>query len=182
MARHPRSEFPGAIHHVTARGNAGAWIYRGDADKARFLAMLRSIARRQGWLCHAYCLMDNHYHVIVETVATGLAAGMQWLNGSYAQGLNRSCGRSGHLFQGRYHATLVEREAHLLEAARYVVLNPVRASLCDAPDEWPWSSYRGTAGDGPPDPVLTTDLVLSQFGRRREVAQTRYRAFVADGL
>lgn len=182
MARCPRSEFPGAIHHVTARGNAGAWIYRGDADRRQFLAMLAWIARQRGWLCHAYCLMDNHYHLLVETVNAGLGAGMQWLNGTYAQGLNRSCGRSGHVFQGRYHAALVERGTHLLEAARYIVLNPVRASLCAGADDWVWSSYRGTAGDAPPDPLLTTDLVLSQFGDRRDLARARYRAFVADAL
>ena len=167
---------------MTARGNDGACIYRGDADKAQFLAMLARIARRQGWLCHAYCLMDNHYHLLVETANAGLGDGMQWLNGTYAQGFNRSCARSGHLFQGRYHATLVTRDAHLLEAARYIVLNPVRAFLCDGADRWKWSSYRGTAGEASPDPVLTTELVLSQFGRRLEVARARYRAFVAEGL
>jgi REP element-mobilizing transposase RayT len=182
MARRPRSEFPGAIHHVTARGNDRARIYRGDADKAQFLAMLGWIARRQGWRCHAYCLMDNHYHLLVETVNAALGEGLQWLNGTYAQGFNRRCGRSGHLFQGRYHATLVERDAHLLEAARYIVLNPVRAALCDGADTWKWSSYGGTAGECLRDPVLTTELVLAQFGRRLDVARARYRAFVAEGL
>jgi REP element-mobilizing transposase RayT len=182
MARRPRVEFPGAIHHVTGRGNDGRLIYRDDADKLRFLEMVAQVVKRRTWRCHAYCLMDNHYHLLVETVEAGLGAGMQWLNGAYAQGFNRSCGRSGHLFQGRYHAALVARDAHLLEAARYVVLNPVRAALCDGADEWRWSSYRGTADETSPDPVLTTELVLSQFGRRLETARARYRAFVADGL
>jgi REP element-mobilizing transposase RayT len=182
MARRPRVEFPGAIHHVTGRGNAGVRIYRDQADRVRFLEMLAHIASRRGWLCHAYCLMDNHYHLLLETTRSGLGAGMQWLNGAYAQGFNRRGGRSGHLFQGRYYATLVERDAHLVEAARYVVLNPVRASLCAGPGEWAWSSYRGTAGDDPPSAVLTTELVLSLFGRRPETAQARYRAFVADGI
>lgn len=184
MARRPRVEFPGAIHHVTGRGNAGIRIYREDADRRRFLGMLAHVAHRREWLCHAYCLMDNHYHLLLETRDGCLGAGMQWLNGAYAQGFNRSGRRSGHLFQGRYHTTLVERDAHLLEAARYVVLNPVRASLCDGADEWEWSSYRGTAGEGPPASVLTTELVLSQFASlsRPETARARYRAFVADGL
>lgn len=182
MARRSRVEFPGAIHHVTGRGNAGRRIYRGDADRQRFLEMLAHVTRRRGWFCHAYCLMDNHYHLLVETAEGGLGVGMQWLNGAYAQGFNRSGGRSGHLFQGRYHATLVGRDAHLLEAARYVVLNPVRASLCDGADDWEWSSYRGTAGDETPAPALTTALVLSQFGSRPETARARYRAFVAEGL
>jgi REP element-mobilizing transposase RayT len=144
--------------------------------------MLAQVARRRGWRCHAYCLMDNHYHLLLETVDAGLGAGMQWLNGTYAQGFNRSGGRSGHLFQGRYYAGLVERDAHLLEAARYIVLNPVRASLCDAADEWEWSSYRGTAGNAPPASALTIDLVLGQFATRPETARARYRAFVAEGL
>lgn len=107
---------------------------------------------------------------------------MQWLNGVYAQGLNRRYGRSGHLFQGRYGGTAVVRGAHFLEAARYIVLNPVRAGLCESPDEWAWSSYRATAGDLPPSSVLTTGDVLAQFGPRLETARARYRAFIADGL
>lgn len=182
MARRPRVEFPGAIHHVTGRGNAGRRIYRNDADKQRFLELLTQVAERRAWLCHAYCLMDNHYHLLVETIGANLGAGMQWLNGTYAQAFNRSGGRSGHLFQGRYHATLVERNAHLLEAARYIVLNPVRAFLVDGASEWEWSSYRGTAGDASPDPLLTTEFVLLQFGSRPEIARARYRAFVAEGL
>jgi putative transposase len=144
--------------------------------------MLDQVARRRAWLCHAYCLMDNHYHLLVETEEAGLGAGMQWLNGAYAQGFNREGGRTGHLFQGRYHATLVERDAHLLEAPRYIVLNPVRASLCAGADGWAWSSYLGTAGEAPSPPALTTELVLSQFGSRPETARARYRAFVANGL
>jgi REP element-mobilizing transposase RayT len=182
MARRPRVEFPGAIHHVTGRGNAGRRIYRRAADRERFLEMLAQVAQRRSWLCHAYCLMDNHYHLLVETIDPSLAAGMQWLNGAYAQGFNRSGERTGHLFQGRYHTELVERDAHLLETARYVVLNPVRAFLCDGAGEWEWSSYRGTAGEAPSAPALTTELVLSQFGSRPETARARYRAFVADGL
>lgn len=157
-------------------------IYRGDADRERFLLLLEGIVRRRAWRCHAYCLMDNHYHLLVETTEAGLGVGMQWLNGTYAQSYNRGGGRSAHLFQGRYHATLVERDAHFLKAARYVVLNPARASLCDGPGEWRWSSYRGTAGEAPAAPVLATELVLSQFGSRLETARGHYRAFVADGL
>jgi REP element-mobilizing transposase RayT len=182
MARPPRVEFPGAIHHVTGRGNAGRRIYRDDADRRRFLEMLTQVVQRHSWLCHAYCLMDNHYHLLVETIGANLGAGMQWLNGTYAQAFNRRGGRSGHLFQGRYHATLVRRDAHLLEAARYIVLNPVRAFLCDGADEWEWSSYRETAGAVEPAPPLTTELVLSQFGGRSDLARARYRAFVARGL
>ena len=144
--------------------------------------MLAQVARRREWRCHAYCLMDNHYHLLLETLDATLGVGMQWLNGTYAQGFNRSGRRTGHLFQGRYHAELVARDAHLLEAARYIVLNPVRASLCDAAEEWEWSSYRGTVGEAPLAPALTTELVLSRFATRPETARARYRAFVAEGL
>jgi REP element-mobilizing transposase RayT len=183
VPRRPRVEYPGAVHHVTARGNAGRRIYRDDGDRERFLALLARVVRRRKWLCHAYCLMDNHFHLLLELPDAGLACGMQWLNATYAQGFNRTGLRSGHLFQGRYDSRLVQRERHLLVAARYVVLNPVRALLCDDPAEWMWSSYRATAGDSDSvDPVLTTDFVLSHFGGGEVASRARYRAFVADGL
>lgn len=182
MPRRPRVEFPGALYHVTSKGNDGCLIYRQEADRELFLRLFGRVVRRRTWRCHAYCLMGTHYHFLVETPNADLGAGMQWLNGVYAQGLNRRYGRSGHLFQGRYGGTAVVRGAHFLEAARYIVLNPVRAGLCESPDEWAWSSYRATAGDLPPSSVLTTGDVLAQFGPRLETARARYRAFIADGL
>ncbi|MCR4404247.1 MAG: transposase [Candidatus Acetothermia bacterium] len=181
MARPLRIEFPGAVYHVTSRGNALEEIYRDDADREAFLDVLAQAVERFHWLCHAYCLMGNHYHLLVETLQPTLSRGMRHLNGVYTQWFNRRHQRVGHLFQGRFKAILVEKEAYLLELCRYVVLNPVRAKLVRAANGWPWSSYRATAGLAEPPPFLTTDWVLGQFSEDREEAQRRYRRFVAAG-
>ena len=130
---------------------------------------------------HAYCLMGNHYHLLIETPRPNLALGMRQLNGVYAQHFNRRYRRVGHLFQGRYKAVLVERDSHLLELCRYIVLNPVRAHLCSHPARWPWSSYQATTGQSTAPVWLTTDWILSQFAPHRADAQERYQQFVADG-
>jgi len=145
MARPLRIEFPGAVYHVTARGNARAAIFLNDDDRRRFLALLTETAGRRGWTCHAYCLMDNHYHLMLETAAANLGRGMRQINGVYTQRFNRAHDRVGHVFQGRYKAILVEKQAYLLELCRYVVLNPVRAGMVAAPGDWAWSSYRRMA-------------------------------------
>jgi hypothetical protein len=125
--------------------------------------------------------MGNHFHLVVETPQPNLARGMRRLNAAYAQGFNARYDRVGHVFQGRYKAVLIEKNAHLLEVCRYVVLNPVRAGLCTGPERWPRSSYRATAGIALPERFLTVDWVLSQFSERREEARRRYRAFVSEG-
>jgi putative transposase len=181
MARLLRLEFEGALYHVTGRGNARALVYGDDADRRRFLDLLWAAVARRGWLCHAYCLMGNHYHLVVETPAANLGRGMRDLGGVYTQAFNRRHGRSGHVFQGRYHAVLVQRDVHLLELCRYVVLNPVRARLAARAEDWLWSSYRATAGLAARPEALCTDWVLGQFGRRRRAAQRAYAAFVAEG-
>lgn len=181
MARPLRIEFPGAIYHVTGRGNAHQAIFEDDADRFAFFAVLTGALERYGWLCHAYCLMDNHYHLMVETPDGNLARGMARLNGLYTQRFNRRHERIGHLFQGRYKAILVERESYLLELCRYLVLNPVRAGLVRRAAAYRWSSYRATAGDEPAPRFLTTDWVLSQFATRLGHARERYAAFVAEG-
>jgi REP element-mobilizing transposase RayT len=119
---------------------------------------------RYGWLCHAYWLMDNHYHLLMETPRPTLSRDMRQLNGVYTQAFNRRHQRVGHLFQGRFKAILVQKETHLLELCRYVVLNPVRAKLVTRPRQWAWSSYRVTGGEGPSPEWLTTAWVLAQFG------------------
>ncbi|MGQ0666059.1 MAG: REP-associated tyrosine transposase [Nitrospiraceae bacterium] len=181
MARPLRIEFPGAVYHITSRGNARQDIVVDDRDRTQFLAGLAQVVDRHGWRCHAYCLMDNHYHLLVETPAPNLSQGMRQLNGPYTQAYNRRHQRVGHLFQGRFTAILVEKEAHLLELCRYVVLNPVRARMVAHPRQWGWSSYRATAGETNAPDWLTTDWILAAFGRRRESAQARYRSFVAEG-
>ena len=146
MARPLRLEYSGALHHVTSRGNGQAAIYLGDEDRRDFLRLLGGVVEQARWRCHAYCLMDNHYHLLIETPEANLSKGMRQLNGPYTQRFNRRQGRVGHVFQGRFKSILVERDAHLLEVARYVVLNPVRAGMVRSVKDWPWSSYRATAG------------------------------------
>ena len=181
MARPLRIEFPGAVYHVTSRGNARQDIVADDQDRAAFLMFLVHVIDRYGWLCHAYCLMDNHYHLLIETPQPNLSLGMRQLNGRYTQASNRRHRRVGHLFQGRFTAILVEKDPHLLELCRYVVLNPVRAKMVMHPRLWRWSSYRATAGETEAPRWLTVDWVRGQFGTRQREAQARYRQFVADG-
>ncbi len=182
MARPLRIEYDGAVYHVTSRGNDRKAIYKNDEDRAAFLDILTETNRRYNWLCHAYCLMNNHYHLIIETPDGNLSKGMRQLNGVYTQAYNRRHGRVGHIFQGRYKAILVEKESHLLEACRYVVLNPLRAKAATHPEQWQWSSYRATSRRETPHLCLTTVWVLSQFGRRQKEATRRYREFVEAGL
>lgn len=181
MARPLRIEFAGALYHVTSRGNGREAIYWDDDDRLAFLGVVGEVCERFNWVVHAYCLMDNHYHLLVETPEGNLAKGMRQLNGVYTQTFNRQHGRVGHVFQGRYKAILVERETYLLELARYIVLNPVRAQMVRSAKEWPWSSYRATAGQAPAAPWLQTDWILSAFGQRKGEATERYREFVAQG-
>ena len=182
MARPLRIEFPGALYHVTSRGNARADIVDDNDDRGIFIDTLSSTIERFGWLCPAWCLMDNHYHLLVETPAANLSRGMRQLNGVFTQRRNRRHGRVGHVFQGRYKAILVEREAYLLELCRYVVLNPVRAGMARRVRDWRWSSYRGTAGLARARPFEHGDWILARFGGVPEDAARAYRRFVADGL
>ncbi len=181
MARPLRLEFPHAIYHVTARGNAQQDVYLDDDDREIFLDVLAEVVDRYTWICHAYCLMDNHYHLLIETPKANLSLGMRQLNGVYTQRFNRRHGRVGPLFQGRFKAILVERDAYLLELARYIVLNPLRAGMVKTISRYPWSSYRATLGQVDRPAWLSTDWVLSQFAKGRAVAQRRYAAFVLEG-
>jgi putative transposase len=182
MARPLRIEYPGAIYHVTSRGNRRSTIYRNDDDRVMFLEILESTVKRFGWVCHAYCLMGNHYHLLIETPQPNLSRGMRQLNGVYTQRYNYRHKKSGHVYQGRFKGVLIERNSHLLEVIRYVVLNPLRAKLVNHPQQWRWSSYRATAGTAKAPDWLTTDWTLSQFGRGRNKAQKEYRQFVREGL
>ena len=184
MARPLRLEFAGALYHVTARGNERRNIFLGniDGERATFLDVLAATCERFNWTCHAYCLMSNHYHLLVETPDANLSKGMRHLNGVYTQHVNRTHGRVGHLFQGRFKGIIVQREGYLLELARYVVLNPVRAGMVRMPGDWPWSSYRATVGEVPAPPYLQTDWLLRAFAGGREDAIAGYRRFVADGI
>lgn len=180
MARPLRLEFPGAIYHVTARGNAQAAIFLDDHDRDRFLTILARVVSRYEWLCHAYCLMGNHYHLLIETPRPSLAAGMQHLNGVYAQGFNQRHGRVGHVFGGRFKAVLIERDEHLVNLAAYIVCNPARAGLCSDPAAWTYSSLRATLGLVAAPAFLTVDWLLSQFSGDRRRAQVAYRSYVRE--
>jgi REP element-mobilizing transposase RayT len=182
MARPLRIEFAGALYHLTSRGDRREAIYEDDEDRQRFLDVLAEVVERFNWICHAYCLMTNHYHLVAETVEGNLSQGMRHLNGVYTQASNRRHGRTGHLFQGRFKGILVDRDAYLLELTRYVVLNPVRARMVEAPEHWPWSSHLAMIGDAPAPRWLAVDALLSQFGASRDEARRRYRAFVYEGL
>lgn len=176
MVRRDRQEAPGALHHVFSRGAVQLPIFLDDADRRQFLDLLASTAERVGWLCHGYCLMGNHYHLIVQTPEPTLAVGMQRLNYGYARWINRRTGRVGHAFDARYGSILVETERHELELLRYVAANPVLAGVCRTPELWPWSSYQATAGLALRPAFLTVDRVLAHFRGNRH----SYRRFVND--
>ncbi len=182
MARPLRLQFDGAISHVTSRGNARNDIVEDDTDRHAFLECLGKVVHRFHWLCHAYCLMGNHYHLVIETPEANLSQGMRQLNGIYTQRYNRRHRTVGHVFQGRYKAILIQKESHLMEVCRYVVLNPVRAKIVETVDQWKWSSYRGTAGLATGLPWLTVEWVLRQFGQERQHAARHYRRFVREGI
>lgn len=180
MARPLRLEFAGALYHLTARGNARADIFADDEDRRRFLELLAKEISQQGWRCYAYCLMGNHYHLLIETLEPNLVAGMRRFNGIYTQAFNRRHGRVGHLFQGRYKSILVDKDSYGLELSRYIVLNPVRARMVKRPEHWAWSSYCATAGQVAAPAWLDAGWVLGQLGGRDAAAA--YERFVRAGM
>lgn len=182
MARPLRIEFPGAVYHVTSRGNDRAPIYVDDDDRRAFLNCLGETVTRFQWLCHAYCLMDNHFHLMIETPEGNLSAGMRQLNGVYTQRFNRRHNRGGHLFQGRFKSILIDKNGYLLELCRYVVLNPVRVGIVVGPEHYLWSSYGATLGLWDPPDWQTTEWILAQFGMWRGRAKRKYRGFVRAGI
>ncbi len=182
MSRPLRLEYPGALYHVTCRGNAKSAIFLNDDDRVEFIRLLKDEVIQQGWVCYAWCQMDNHYHFLIETPEGNLSRGMQRLNGRYTQCFNRSHGRCGHVFQGRYKAILVERESHLLELCRYVVLNPVRAGIVDDVSDWPWSSYHNTICVDQDYNWVAVDRVLEMFSTEGDMAIQRYKDFVTEGI
>lgn len=181
MARPIRLEFAGALYHVTSRGDRREEIYEEDSDRQTFISLLDDICESYNWICHAYCLMGNHYHLLIETPDANLSNGMRQLNGVYTQKFNRTHNRVGHVFQGRYKAILVEKQSYLLELARYIVLNPVRAHMVHSAKDWPWSSYRATVGLATAPQCLSTDWLLSSFAKRKGDAIERYKQFIREG-
>ena len=182
MVRPLRIEFEGALYHVTSRGDRQEAVYLDNHDREGFLELLGHVCRRFNWVVYAYCLMGNHYHLVVETREGNLSRGMRHLNGVYTQRFNRAHGRVGHVFQGRYKAILVQKESYLLELSRYVVLNPVRARMVKTAGAWPWSSYGAICGKVPASEWLDRGWLLSQFARQPSRAVNAYIRFVNEGV
>jgi REP element-mobilizing transposase RayT len=182
MTRPLRPQFPGAVYHLTARGNDRQTIFFDEKDKVRFLKFLDQTVEQYRWLCHGYCLMTNHYHLLIETPEPNLARGMKRLNSRYCMKFNKKHSRVGYVLQGRYNSVVIQKEKYLLELCRYIVLNPVRAHMVEIPDNWKWSSYLATAGKQRPLPLLTTDWILARFGKNKKSACENYLKFVYDGI
>jgi REP element-mobilizing transposase RayT len=178
MARPLRVEYPGAFYHVMSRGNSREKLYTGTRDYEKFLQYLEKAAERFALIIHTYCLMGNHYHLLVETPQPNLSVTMQWLNVSYATYFNRNQDRSGHLFQGRFKAILIDVDAYLKHLSRYIHLNPVRAGIINAPGQYRWSSYPSFIGEQLSPKFLMTDLLLGNFGSNKNEARKNYQEFV----
>jgi putative transposase len=183
MVRPLRLEYPGAVYHVMSRGDARKSITRAETDRPLFLKVLKEATEKYNVLIHSYCLMTNHYHLLIETPDGNLSVAMRHINGVYTQRSNARNKTVGHIFQGRYKAIVVERDEYLLELCRYIVLNPVRAGIVTHPGDWQWSSYGKIAGlDKGADPFLEIDWILSQFSNTRELAQKAYSEFVISAM
>lgn len=182
MTRPLRLEFPGALYHVTARGNRQNAIYRDDSDRRAWLDLLGLVCKRHNFLIHGFCQMTNHFHLLIETLEGNLSQGMRQLNGVYTQHYNYRHRLVGHLFQGRYKAILVQKESYLLELARYIVLNPVRANMVASPGDWQWSSHYYFVHSAHPPAWLARDGILGRFGHTRAEAILAYEEFVLAGI
>ena len=182
MPRPKRIHYEGAVYHVTSRGNERRKIVMDDTDRWMFVRLLGEMVAENGVVCHAWVLMDNHYHLLLETPGENLSLAMKHLNALYTQRFNKKHHRNGHLFQGRFKAIVVEKDSYLKELCRYLVLNPVRARMVKHPKGWKWSSYRATVGLERPEKWLEVDWILGQFGKEKKKAQKAYASFVADGM
>jgi len=178
MARLPRYDYAGAVHHITARGNRKEKIFIDDTDRLAFIALCKKAIKRYEIVLHSFCLMSNHYHLIAESQHGNISRAMQYINGCYAQYYNRLHGTCGHLFQGRFKAALIQRDVHLMEAARYVVLNPVRAGMVQLPDDYRWSSYNSAIGRDAEFGDLTSGRFVADFFGSGD----KYKRFVYDGI
>jgi REP element-mobilizing transposase RayT len=182
MGRPLRIEYEGAVYHITSRGNERRKVFIDKEDREKFLDILREYHERFKAIFHCFVLMDDHYHLLLETPSGNLVTIMHGINGRYTGYFNRRHARIGHLFQGRYRAILVEKEAYLLELNRYIHLNPVRAGICKRPEDYLWSSYRGYINPQKRLPWIEYDWMLDQFAKKRMEARKRYEGFVKEGL
>jgi len=182
MARPLRIEYPGAFYHVTSRGNEQKDVFKSQKDREKFLSYLESATERYGAVIHAYCLMNNHFHLLLETPAGNLSQIMRHINGAYTTYFNIKRKRAGHLFQGRFKAILVEADEYAKELSRYIHLNPVRVGIVTRPEEYQWSSYRYFIGQVKTPEWLKTGFILGYFDSEIAKAWKKYRAFVEDLL
>jgi REP element-mobilizing transposase RayT len=183
MGREPRSFEPNGVCHFTARGSDRRPLFHDDRDRRTLLIQLGGVVEDYDWSVLAWCLMTNHYHLLMSAPAgKAVSNGMRALNGGYARMYNRRYGRDAHVFRNRFSATPVETDEHLVAAARYVVLNPVRAGMCGLPEEWPWSSYRATVGLAPVPAYFDVDRLLGLLDHDRETAVERYRSLVRNAF
>jgi len=180
MSRPLRIEFPGAFYHITSRGNEQKDIFKSQRDRIKFFSYLESATQRYGAVIHVYCLMDNHYHLLLETPLGNLSQIMRHINGAYTTYFNVKRKRTGHLLQGRYKAILVDVDEYAKELSRYIHLNPVRGEIIDRPEEYSWSSYRYYVGLEEVPDWLVVDFILSYFDTKASNAQKKYRMFVDE--
>ena len=178
MARPLRIVYPGAYYHVTSRGNEQKDVFKSRRDREKFLEYLASATERYGAAIHAYCLMSNHYHLLLETPEGNLSQIMRHINGAYTTYFNIKRKRAGHLFQGRFKAILVEADEYAVELSRYIHLNPVRVGMAGKPGEYPWSSFQSYIGQSKVQDWLKTDFILGYFSKNKADAWKIYRIFV----
>jgi REP-associated tyrosine transposase len=182
MPRSPRLQIPDGLFHLTTRSNTGRLVFERDDERAEFLSVVDELVTRRRWSCRSYCLLSTHYHLLFLTPEPDLAAGMQWLNGRYAQWANYARRERGHVFEGRYGSTHVQSDGHAYEVHRYIALNPVRAGLVENPLDWRWSSLPALLGVREPEPFLDLDGALEQFGPTLVSARRQLRTFIWDGV
>ncbi len=181
MARSLRIEYEGAVYHVTSRGNERKKIFFTKHDYKKFLDYIKEAKKKYGVMVHCYVLMSNHYHIVIETPKANLSKVMQYINGSYTTYINTKKTRSGHLFQGRYNAIVVDKDNYLLELSRYVHLNPVRAAIVEKPEEYSYSSYQAYINNKK-DETLTKELIMGMISSPRQESKRRYREFVESAI
>jgi len=182
MPRGPREKIPGAFYHVMSRGNEKQTIYGCVGDKEKFLHYLKKGSRNHGALIHCYCMMENHFHLLVETPYGNISQVMHSINSSYSKYFNSKWNRVGHLFQGRYKSKVIETDSYLLELSRYIHLNPVKAGLVQRPESYRWSSYHSYLGNDDGFDFVQQKFILSLVGSEEPQSYSLYRAFVEDKI
>jgi putative transposase len=182
MSRQARIRIPDGVYHVTTHGDGDMMIFEGPSEKWRLLDLLADTAEELDWAMYAWCVMGNHYHFLLKTPEENLSEGMHRINMSYGEWYNKSRGRHGHVFQDRFFSILITEDSHLLEASRYVVLNPLRVGLVAAPQEWPWSSYNAAVLGAPSRVALRDRELMGMFGQEGAESRELYREFVQAGI